>query len=117
MNTLNTLGSGQIIFIVITIVVILLIVLILLISKISQKPFIASDGSSFRDKEKLQDYEALLRKLEPLYQEESGQRKNELILGLDISFISMLKNKGFRSKKELIEYKDQFKLLSGLLNK
>ena len=114
MNTLNTLGSGQILFLSIIIIAISFFLLILVFTNTRKKTIRASDGSLFKDVEELDRYETLLNKIEPLYQDESSERKANLILGLELTFIESLR-KGFYNKKKLISYKDQFRILSELL--
>ncbi len=115
-NTINGLSSGQSVFLYVTIVAVILFIIISLTLIKKKETFKASDGSLFMNKEDYEIYENLTIKLAPLFNDSKGNDKLINSLGLDTTFVDLLKNKGFKDLKSIIIYKEQFATLSILLN-
>ena len=89
-------------------------IIYLLVSNGNKKRFISIDGTNFTNEESCLEYNALIEKLSPLYQDDLSSNKE--ILGLSVSFIKDMRNKGFNELKTLISYKQDLNDLVKLLN-
>tara|TARA_B100000700_G_C14482103_1_gene595619 strand:+ start:78 stop:404 length:327 start_codon:yes stop_codon:yes gene_type:complete len=100
---------------IVTFILLASIFLILYLLKSFQKvSYKANDGTIFENNATLDIYETLVEKLNPLfsYENENPQK----LLGFDKSFLSKLRSDGFTDLKTLLEYRDQIKNLSDLIN-
>ncbi len=92
-------------------------ILLFLFKSISKSGFKASDGNIFASQADLDIYQNLLERTKPLFSSDPAKASSDLILGFDTSFLNKLKNGGFIDLKTLIKYRNQFQLLSDLINK
>ena len=94
-----------------------LVFLLLFLSKsFNKKSFIAEDGSVFGNQSDLDLYKNLYEQTKPMFSLESQQGTNQVILGFEKSFLTILTKDGFANLKTLVKYRKQFKLLSDLIN-
>tara|TARA_Y100001968_G_scaffold315773_1_gene342749 strand:+ start:747 stop:1079 length:333 start_codon:yes stop_codon:yes gene_type:complete len=104
----------------IAIAVLLLIAIVslglFLFKSINKKSFIAQDGSVFDSKSDLDLYQNLYDKTKPLFCPDDLKGSAQQILGFEKIFITKLKQDGFPDLKSLVKYRNQFKLLSDLIN-
>jgi len=84
----------------------------------SKETFESIDGTRFVREKDLKEYEFLYERLKCLYEENPSGNKNRqnLKLGLKVTFIQKLKSEGFSSLNLLISNKDQFKKLIELFD-
>ena len=80
-----------------------------------QNKFIASDGSVFKSQSELEQYHNLLIKIKPLFSDDEQFSNSQLNLGLDKAFLAKLRSDGFKDIKTLLQYRNQIKTLSSLL--
>ena len=90
--------------------------LIFLFKNINKKSFTAEDGSVFSNQTDLELYERLYEQTKPLFLVDDQKSTNQPILGFENLFLSKLTSQGFPDLKTLIKFRNQFKLLSDLIN-
>ena len=80
--------------------------------------FTAEDGTQFHNEKLCIEYNLLYNRLKSLYQTDYDLKsKNKKdVLGMNALFVSKLKSEGFSDIKSLLKYKDDFKILSDLMN-
>ncbi len=85
----------------------------------SKEVFEAVDGTKFSSKVKLNEYEFLYERFKCLYEEklssDKSNKKNANI-GLNSTFVQLIKTDGFRNLNALISNKEQFKKLVELFD-
>ena len=80
-----------------------------------QKNIEASDGTLFSSEEACKSYEELLQKINKIYLDTENKTSAELF-GIQITFIKILQNDGFKDAKTLIKYKEDFRKLVNLFD-
>ena len=100
-----------------SIVLVALVILLLLLFKgINKKSYIAEDGSVFENQSDLDLYMSLYEKTKPIFSFNDDNNSNGLILGFEKIFLTKLTSEGFKDLPNLIKYRNQFKILSELIN-
>ena len=94
----------------------LVFLLLFLFKGINKKSFIADDGSVFENQSDLDLYISLFEKTKPLFTVNYDNDSSASILGFEKLFLSKLTTEGFKDLPNLIKYRNQFKLLSELIN-
>ena len=87
-----------------------------LFKSINKKSFIAEDGSVFDNQSDLNIYLTLYDKTNPFFRDYDEKGPEQPILGFQKSFLTKLKAEGFQDLQSLVKYRNQFKLLSDLIN-
>ena len=87
-----------------------------LFKSINKKSFIAEDGSVFDTQSDLDLYQNLFDRTKPLFSTDDEKGSVQQILGFEKIFLSKLTTDGFPDLKTLVKYRQQFKLLSDLIN-
>ena len=93
----------------------ILLLLVLVFIAQQKNRFKASDGTSFSSEKEGLAYEAMLKKIIPLYDCLKGERLAEESLGLNVGFLELLKEKGFSEIKTFMAYREDFKKIAELL--
>ena len=105
-------------FIAIAIFILIAIVFLslFLFKSINKKSFTAEDGSVFASQSDLDSYTNLFEKTKPFFSSTDDKTSEQQLLGFEKVFLSKLTKEGFSDLKTLIKYRNQFKLLSDLIN-
>tara|TARA_B100000965_G_C19563790_1_gene745842 strand:- start:526 stop:858 length:333 start_codon:yes stop_codon:yes gene_type:complete len=98
------------------IVLALIFLSLFLFKSFSKESFKAEDGSMFKSKSELEDYQNLYNRTKFLFYFEDEKTSNQELLGFDKLFITKLTREGFPDLKTVIKYRKQFKSLSDLIN-
>ncbi len=80
-----------------------------------KKQFTSSDGKRFSSEKDFLAYEAILKKIMPLYDCLQGEKLAEEALGLQSGFLKLLKEKGFSEIKTFMDYRNDFRKIAELL--
>ncbi len=75
----------------------------------------ASDGTRFSTEAQCREYETILLKINSIYQSMDPNAQSDTY-GIQSSFISLLFDKGFKEPKTLIKYKNDFQIITDILN-
>ena len=87
-----------------------------LFKSINNKSFTAEDGSIFDNESDLELYKKLYDNTKTLFSVDNDKGSARQILGFEKDFLTKLTTDGFSDLKTLIKYRNQFKLLSDLIN-
>ena len=90
--------------------------ILFLFKSINKKNYKAQDGSLFDSQADLDIYQSLYDKTKTLFSDNNEEDSPNPVLGLNNSFLIKLKNGGFPDLKTIIKYRQQFKVLSDLIN-
>ena len=90
--------------------------LIFLFKSTKASVYQASDGTVFNNKSDLDVYQSIYEKTKPLFSNDDDINTKDIILGFDKQFLNKLKSDGFSDLKTIVEYRNQFKSLSNLIN-
>ncbi len=102
--------------IAIFILVALVFLTLFLFKSINKKSFVAEDGSSFDNQSDLDLYQKLYDKTKLLFNADYENGSAQPTLGFQKSFLTKLTKEGFPDLRSLVKYRNQFKLLSDLIN-
>ena len=105
------------ILLVILVLFAIVFLLLFLFNGISNKNFIADDGSVFDNQSDLDSYQSLYSKTKSLFLLEDLKNSSNSELGFEKSFLTKLTQEGFSNLKILFKYRKQIKSLSDLINK
>ena len=105
-------------FIAIAIFILIAIIFLTLslFKSINKKSFTAEDGSVFDNQSDLDLYQNLYETTKPLFFVDEQKGSTQQILGLEKLFLTKLTAEGFPNLKTIVKYRNQFKLLSDLIN-
>ena len=100
-----------------SIILLALVTLLLLLFKgINKKSYIAEDGSVFENQSDLDLYMSLYEKTKPIFSVNDDNDSSGSILGFEKIFLTKLTTEGFKDLPSLIKFRNQFKILSELIN-
>ena len=102
--------------IVVFIIVAIVFLVLALFKSINKRTYAAKDGSIFDNQSDLDLYENLYDKTIPLFNPFDEKGSTQSILGFQKTFITKLTKEGFSDLKSLVKHRNQFKLLSDLIN-
>tara|TARA_Y100001968_G_scaffold235271_1_gene218418 strand:+ start:520 stop:852 length:333 start_codon:yes stop_codon:yes gene_type:complete len=94
----------------------IVILILFLFKSINKKSYKADDGSVFYNKSNLELYQNLYKKTKPLFSLDDDKSDLNDLLGFDKTFLTKLTKVGFSDLKTLVKYRNQFKLLTELIN-
>ncbi len=114
-NTFLTLGPIQSIGIGLLGIALTIGTLTLILRQGTVQGIEASDGTKFSSEEARSAYEAMLKNLKPLYEEDESRMEKGL--QFQRGFLGFLKKSGFNDLKTLLIYKDDIKRLVELFEK
>ena len=112
MNSFAALGPFQ--YVGIAFAGVLLTVAFLFLLLREQKSFLAIDGTRFASEKACNAYDEVFERMNLLYLKDEKNSESST-LGLQVAFLTLLKEKGFQETKTLMKYRDQFIKLSNLL--
>ena len=116
LDQINNLTPVQSVLFAIGLIALIFIIILSIIIGNKNNLSKARDGSTFKTKDELKSYEALVDKLSPIFNELDKENNQTKRLDLNIDFINTLKGKGFKNVQMLIKYKNEFQKLSLLIN-
>ena len=116
LDQINNLTPVQSVLFAIGLIALIFIIILSIIIGNKSNLSKARDGSTFKTKDELKSYEALVDKLSPIFNELDKENNQTTRLDLNIDFINTLKGKGFKNVQMLIKYKNEFQKLSLLIN-